>query len=490
MLELIHEPLERIATVLHERRISILELTKFCIDRTQALSQQVNAMNSERFSDALSQAKAWDEDLSRRAINRQEKPLLGIPFVVSANIGIAGMRKDMGSWLMHGSVSKSTATVVNRLMTAGAIPLCLGNIGELGLGSETTNPIYGRTQNPWRKFRSPGGSNGGTAALVAAGACAFGIANDFAASLRIPAAFCGLYGHKPTRGVVPLTGQYPFSRPEDEISWRALDGIGTLTHSARDAQLLLEVIAGPCALDPMSMTGSLQSFDGIFTHRRVGVLSNPKVKGARSIRPEIRLAIHKASQLMQEAGAELFEIPEDLFWDACSLWNLTVHRATEGRLKPILSGNKISNSKVELLKVLLGQSDHSLGSCLQMFREDYQIDPDRLRELESDMSRLRQRLDQIFAKASIILLPTFPSATPRHFFSLTHPNDTGLSCLINALGYPATTAPMGVSGDGLPVAVQVMAPLGCDAMTISAAKIIGNFIPPNMPFSPETLLLS
>ena len=481
ILDPFNEPLERIATALKERHLSAKDLTQFCMNRISQLNPHLNAITQDCFEQAQAHAAAIDADIARGSTS--DKPLLGVPFVVSANIGIAGMRQDLGTWALHGQRASKTATVVERLIRAGAIPLALGNIGELGLGSETVNPIYGRTGNPWRRFRSPGGSNGGVAALIAANACAFGIANDFGAALRVPAAFCGLYGHKPSRGVVPLSGQFPFFKPEDEISWRAYDSIGPMTRHAQDLRLVLDIISGPCAQDPMSMTGTRQDFFGSFVKQKIALLSNPRVDGARTVGPGIRLAIRKAGQLMQEAGADLVDVHEDLFFEAADLWRHAVHRAVEGKFRQIFGGGKARKPKMELLKVFLGQGDHSLTGCMQMFSEEFRIDVDKMRSLDSDIARLRKKLDKIFSESMILITPTFPRRTPRHFFSIANPADAALSSMINVLGLPATTAPMGVSGDGLPVAVQLIAAAGHDAMTIEAAKLIGNFIPPPMAHS-------
>lgn len=478
MHEILNEPLERIVAAFRERHLSVRGVTKYCINRITTLNPALNAMSQDRFEEALALAASLDDAIANGDVS--QKPLLGIPFVVSANIGIVGMRQDLGTWTLHGQKAKTTATVIERLIKAGAIPLCMTNVAELGLGAETVNPIYGRTGNPWGSLRSPGGSNGGTAALIAAGACGFGIANDFGASLRIPAAFCGLYGHKPTRGVVPLTGQFPFFRPEDEISWRAYDGIGPMTRHAQDLRLILDILSGPCAMDPMSMTGTRQNFFGSFGRQKVALLSNPRVNGARTVGPAIRLAIRKAGQIMQEAGAELVDVPQDLFFDADDLWQHAVHRAVEGRFRHIFGGGKARSSKMELFKVLLGQGDHSLASCLQMYREEHQVNADKMRSLDSDIAKLRKKVDKIFSESMIMILPTFPRTTPRHFFSIANPADAALASVINTLGLPATTAPMGVSGNGLPVAVQIISSAGHDAMTIEAAKLIGSFIPPPM----------
>lgn len=481
LLTLFNEPLERITTALKERHISAKDLTRFSMNRISQINPHLNAITQDCFEMAQSFAAEADADLARGSAG--DKPLLGLPFVVSANIGIAGMRQDMGTWSLHGRRAEKTATVIERLIKAGAIPLALGNIAELGLGSETANPIYGRTGNPWRKFRSPGGSNGGVASLVAANACAFGIANDFAASLRVPAAFCGLYGHKPSRGVVPLTGQFPFFQPEDEISWRAYDCIGPMSRHAQDLRLLLDVMSGACAQDPMSMTGTRQNFFGSFVNQKIAIMSNPRVDGARSVGPGIRLAIRKAGQIMQEAGANLVDIHEDLFFEAADLWRHAVYRAVEGKFRQIYGGGKARKSKLELFKVFVGQGDHSMSGCMQMFSEEFQIDIQKMRSLDSDIARLRKKLDKIFDESLILIAPTVPRRTPRHFFSISNPADTALSSMMNILGLPATTAPMGVSGDGLPVAVQLIAATGHDAMTIEAAKLIGNFIPPPMAHS-------
>ncbi|MCX6123765.1 MAG: amidase, partial [Proteobacteria bacterium] len=329
-LEVLHFPLDDIASMVRNREISPVTLMKFVIDRVKTIHAQLNVIVEDRFEEALAEAKILENKIASGA--SLPNPLLGLPFSVKANISIKGMRLDMGSWSMHGQRATETATAITRLQTAGAIPICTTNISELGLWHDTVNPIYGRTLNPWHRSRIVGGSSGGETALVAAGGTLFGIASDFDGSLRIPSSFCGTFAHKPSRGIVPLTGQFPFFKPEEEIPWRALDSLGPVTRSAKDLALILDILAGPCSLDPMSMTGTLSTKSSDVYKKKIGIIENPSLPGTFRTSPEIKLGIHKCRQRLIEAGAEVVDAPKDLFFEGFMLWRLLVHRAFEGKL--------------------------------------------------------------------------------------------------------------------------------------------------------------
>lgn len=474
-LDIVHRPLDEVVELIRSGDLSAVALMRFVIDRTKRIHSQLNVIVDERFDDALEDAAKLQQMLSRG--EAKDLPLLGLPFSVKSNISLKGLRLDMGSWSMHGQRAPSTATAIDRLIKAGAIPVCTTNISEMGLWHDAVNPIYGRTLNPWKKSLMVGGSSGGEAALIAAGGTLFGIGTDLDGSIRIAASFCGLFGHKPSRGIVPLTGQFPFFKPEDEIPWRALDSIGPLTRHASDLGRILEIIAGPCPFDPMSMTGTIRQGPIDLPGKRVALISHPTLKGQLRSSPAIRLAMHKTKQRLTEAGVEWVEGPRDLFYDGFQLWRLMIHRAVEARMSSHFRFPNRRQSAIEVLKWLTGQSDHSLQGCFLKWVDPWILQPDQLRSLDAELGMLKRRFDALFQTVDAIVLPVYPQLAPLYQASLLQPMNLGLTGLANVFGLPATSAPVGIASGGSPVGVQIISRTGNDLLTISLADTIGEFIP-------------
>src|SRR6202011_2168840 len=175
-------------------------------------------------------------------------PLLGVPFTVKESIAVRGMPNSAGLVARQGLASEDNAPAVQRLLDAGAIALGVTNTSELTLWIESNNRVYGQTSNPYDGTRTAGGSSGGEGAAVGSGGSPFGIASDIAGSIRIPAFFCGVFGHKPSAGLVPNSGLYP---PAPGESGRML-GTGPLARRAEDLMPLLRIIAGPDGQDPLA----------------------------------------------------------------------------------------------------------------------------------------------------------------------------------------------------------------------------------------------
>ena len=449
---------------------------RFVLERLESVNPKLNALIDERFDEAIKDAHRAD-----LAIRRGEnKPLLGIPFTIKSNISLTGQRHDMGSWSYHGRRATSDATAIQRLMAAGAIPVGVTNVSEMVMWHETANPVHGRTNNPWHHGRTPGGSSGGEAALVAAGATVFGIGSDIGGSIRIPASFCGVFGHRPSRGLVPLTGQFPFYQATDEVGLRVFDSMGPLARSAEDLGLLLEIMAGACPEDPVSQHGRLDAFDQEWRGRKVAIIEDPRCDYVTRTSPELRLAVKRAAQRMAERGADIVVAPDDLWRDAYTLWRHHLHRAADGRYREIFGAGKKRNAVMEFLKCFTGQSDHSLEACMFMFTEEWMVDDAVMRNLDQLTNKLKVRVDKIFSQVDVMVMPPHPEVAPRHHVPKFKPFNPALTGITNVFGMAATVAPNGVSDDHLPVSVQIVAPRGRDLATIAAAKVIGEFIPSPM----------
>jgi amidase len=240
--ELWAEPAARLAGRIRAGEVSSVAAVEACLDRIGAVNPAINAVVAWA-GDALDRARAAD---ARQAAGRIDGPLHGVPFTIKDSLDTAGVVTTAGTVGWRDRVPDRDGTVVARLRAAGAILLGKTNTPEFTWSDETDNDVYGRTSNPYDLERTPGGSSGGPAAIVAAGGAPFDIGSDTGDSIRQPAHVCGIAGIKPTTGRVPRTGHWPGF----EGIVAGLTQLGPLARRVDDLALLLPIIAGPDGVDP------------------------------------------------------------------------------------------------------------------------------------------------------------------------------------------------------------------------------------------------
>jgi len=237
-----------LARAIRSGEISSREVVEAHIERVRRTNDRVNAIVADRFDSALAEADEADRRVAQADDPAELPPLLGVPCTIKESIQMEGMPNAVGVLARKEIRSQSSAPVVERIQAAGAIPLGVTNTSELTLWVETSNRLYGLTRNPYDPRRTAGGSSGGEGAAVGAGMAPFGIGSDIGGSIRIPAFFNGVFGHKPTPGLVPTNGQWP---PATHDAVR-LFGCGPLARRAEDLMPALRAIAGPDPGDPFS----------------------------------------------------------------------------------------------------------------------------------------------------------------------------------------------------------------------------------------------
>lgn len=234
-----------LAAAIRDGEISASEVIEAYLARIARVNPALNAIITLDAEGARARAREAD---AARARGESWGPLHGVPITLKDGHSTAGLRTTAGHPPLAEYVPTHDGTVAARLKGAGAILLGKTNVPELLLDLQTDNPIFGRTNNPWNRDCTPGGSSGGAAAALAAGLTALDVGSDFAGSIRVPAAFCGLWGLKPTEGRVPLTGHIP-DKPGALRVHRNMWSIGPLARSVGDLALALHVLAGPDGQD-------------------------------------------------------------------------------------------------------------------------------------------------------------------------------------------------------------------------------------------------
>ena len=451
------------ADAVREKRVSPVELATAALSRVERLNPSLNAFITVTADYAMERARAAEAEL---AAGKDRGPLHGIPIAVKDLFHMRGVRTTSGSKIFEKHVPEENATVVDRLEAAGAVIVGKLNMHELAYGITSANPHFGPVHNPWDLERSPGGSSGGSGAAVAANIVYGAMGSDTGGSIRIPAAFCGTVGLKPTYGRVSRHGAFPLGY--------SLDHMGPLTRSVRDAAMFLNAIAGYDRRDDASSRRPVIDFvpeEGCSLRGiRVGF---PEDFYFERIDPDVESAVRGAIARAASMGAELKRIwlPDVAALNA--IGQLTLLAEASAIMEPYLENRSQFGADV------LSRLDQ--GRMISAV--DY-INAQRVRR------RLREEFDELWQGVDCFLAPTTPNTAPRigeNTIRLggrdedTRVASTRLVRGINVLGLPALSMPCGLSGGGLPIGLQIVGPAFEEAAVLKVAAALedgGVGIPP------------
>jgi fatty acid amide hydrolase 2 len=466
----------RLAEMIRKGEVTSTEVVETHIERIRKVNPLLNAVVKDRFEQARAEAAQADE-LLRSSSPEELPPFHGVPCTIKECFSLTGMPNASGLVARKGIVAREDATAVERLRRAGAIPLGVTNTSELCMWMESYNKVYGRTNNPYDLRRIVGGSSGGEAAIIAAGGSPFGLGSDIGGSIRMPAFFNGIFGHKPTGGMVPGTGQFPISENE---ALRYLT-TGPLARRAEDLMPLLRVIAGPDGKD-----GGCVAFDlkdpatvDISTLSVIDVEDN----GAQKVSGELRRAQRACAEELARRGARIKKVRIEALRHSFDIWSSMLDAASETSFATLLGGGTPIHPGREFLKWLLGTSPHTLPAIgLAAGERLVSLFPKRARRFIEMGRRLRQELVELIGPQGVMLYPSYVSVAPRHGKPLVPPFNWVYTAIINVMELPATQVPLGLNGRGLPLGVQVVGVHGNDHVTIAVAleleKAFGGWVPP------------
>ncbi len=428
------------------RDLSPVEVTEAILDRINRLNPRLTAFITVTPELALEQARAAE----RAYGGGLPASLAGVPISIKDLTPTKGIRTTRGSLLDPDWVPREDAPFVERAYSAGAVMLGKTNTPELGWKGDSGNRVVGPTDNPWRRGRTAGGSSGGAAAAVAAGLGQLAQGSDGAGSIRIPAAFCGIFGLKPSFGLVP---QYPASAVGD------LSHLGPMTRTVRDAALLLNAVAGADPRDRLSWSSGqdyLAASEGGIAGFRVAW--SPDL-GYAQVDPEVSATTAAAARRFEELGCEVEEVSPKLDnpWPLLgTIWSTAmagyfygrldeVHdRLDPGLLRVVAEGRTIKAE--ELAAAQLRRADYYQGMRAFMERYDLLLTPAL----------------PLTAFAAGADAPERPDGdnTPLDWTPFTYP--------FNLTGQPAATVPCGFV-NGLPVGLQIVGHWRDDANVLRAA---------------------
>jgi aspartyl-tRNA(Asn)/glutamyl-tRNA(Gln) amidotransferase subunit A len=426
------------AAALRARNVSAVELATAAIARIDRHNTTLRAFITVTAGQALGQARQADREL---AMGEDRGPLHGIPIALKDLFATRGIRTTAGSKVYENFVPETDATVVTRLRAAGAVMLGKLNMHELAYGITSANPHFGAVRNPWNPRHIPGGSSGGSGAAVAAGLVYMAMGSDTGGSIRIPAAYCGTVGLKPTYGRVSRYGVLPLGF--------SLDHVGPLTRSVRDAALTLNAIGGRDPRDPTSSRRPMVDFvpdeDCSIRGLRIGFAENFFFEHLdRDVESAVRGAIARAELLGAVVKPVL--LPDMAALNAIA--RIVLLSEASAVAEPFMDDRTLFGPDVLAL----------LDQGRLVPATDY-VNAQRLRR------KMRREFNQVWQQVDCLVVPATPNAAPPAGEPTVRlggrDEDVRLAATrlvrgINALGFPALAMPCGLSGSGLPVGLQIV----------------------------------
>lgn len=459
-----------IARAVRSGEVSAAEVIDGHLERIAEVNPLVNAVTQVQAETARAQAAEIDR---RCAAGADPGPLAGVPFTVKESIPVGGMATTHGARHFRDAVAPADAPPVARLRAAGAVPIGHSNMPTLTLaGMHTRSELFGDTVNPWSARVTPGGSSGGDGAAVAAGMAPLGLGNDSGGSVRIPAAFCGVSGLKPTEGRFPADHRIG---PEDPPpAAQAIPVDGPLARTVGDLRLAFEALAGPGAdpRDPRAVPVPLEPGGGR-EPVRVAVVADP---GGRGVHPWVRQAVDTAAAYLSDAGYDVQEVPDVPLHD----------EALEAYGRMIMTEFGVAWPAVR--RVLGEGGDRYIG--MSMARTAPVGLPEYLR-LAGVRLTVRRAWAAFLAERPLLLGPVFtvPPVEP----GLESRDEEGHRTVTEAMrlctvtsfaGVPAVAVPVGVR-DGLPQGVQIVGQAFREDRCLAAAAVVEQRVGPLAPVDPR-----
>ena len=453
------------AAALDKKEITSVELTKAHLDRISAVDRKLNAFLHVDNQGALEQAAAVD---AKRAKGESLSPLAGVPIAVKDILAQKGIPTTAGSKILEGWRPPYDSTVVAKLKAAGVVILGKTNMDEFAMGSSTENSAYGTTQNPWDLTRTPGGSSGGSAAAVAGFEAPLAIGTDTGGSIRQPAALTGIVGVKPTYGGVSRYGVIAYSS--------SLDQVGPFARTVLDTALLHEAIAGHDERDSTSIDAPVPQVVAAAKRldvkgMKIGVIKELSGSGFQA---GVSARINESIELLVAAGAEIVEVSCPNFEYALAAYYLIAPSEASSNLARFDSmryglrvGDDGSKGAEEVMsatreagfgkevkrRIILGTYALSSG-----YYDAYYGSAQKVRTL------VKRDFENAFTKADVLISPVTPTTAFKIGEKSNDPVAMYLSDIatipVNMAGIGGMSLPVGLAEeDGLPVGLQIMAPL-------------------------------
>jgi aspartyl-tRNA(Asn)/glutamyl-tRNA(Gln) amidotransferase subunit A len=437
--------IDEAAKAMASRRLSPVELTRAYLARIEKFNPRLNAYITVLAEQALAQARALEAEI---VAGRRRGPLHGIPIALKDNIDTAGVRTTAASALFADRVPSEDATVVRKLHDAGVVFLGKLNMHEFAYGGTSAVSHFGAVRNPWNVDYSPGGSSGGSASAVAARLCAAALGTDTAASVRMPAAFCGVVGLKATHGLASIRGIIPMSEMHDHV--------GPLCRTVADSALMMTALAGFDPRDPVSIAAEPVTYRDAMgravSRLRLGI---PREPFFTDLDPEIGAAVESAITVLGKLTSKVTDVslpPVDTF--------------------PVLLAETYIYHATYVADAERKKLYHPL--TLQRIVDGAAISLTAYLDARRRMTIARNTVAEVFANVDLLVTPT-TMAMPRTVANAEASAPSELNLIrntvpFNSLGIPTISVPCGFTRAGLPIGLQISGPRLGEARVLALAR--------------------
>ncbi|KAK5641913.1 hypothetical protein RI129_010460 [Pyrocoelia pectoralis] len=482
---LLLESATSVAYKIRTKKVSSVQVLNSFIARIKEINPLLNCVVANRFEGALREAQAADELIRSGTISEDDlarnKPFLGVPFTTKDCIAVKGMIHTSGLYCRQNIIAEEDADVIAKLRNVGAIPIALTNVSELCMWWESANILHGRTNNPYDTNRIVGGSSGGEGCIQAAAGSTFGIGSDIGGSVRMPAFFNGIFGHKPSRGIISQRGQYP--KPVSERQQRML-GLGPMCRRAADLLPIFKTIVEKSAVDKLQLNEKVEMKNVKIYYQDSDMGSvmvsrlDPEIK---NLFKKIGLHFHKAHKV------DIKKVTMNRFRNGVSMW-MTSMKPGDGPTfgEQLANLNGSISVPLELLKCLFRVSKHTFVAIVTVILDGFTPKPDDSKHIYmvKEAGILRRELCDLMGDDGVFIFPTHPTSAPYHNEPIIKPLNFIYTAIMNVLELPATHCPMGLDSNGLPIGVQVIANDNNDRLCFAVAeeleRAFGGWVPPTI----------
>lgn len=464
-----------LAADIKAKKISSRAVVEAHIAQVKCVNPRLNAVVFDRFADALREADAADALIANTANPETLPPLLGVPCTIKDTFEFTGMPQVVGMVSRRDVYGQQDSYAVNALRQAGAIPLGVTNTPELAMWYETYNRVYGRSKNAYDRSRITGGSSGGEGAIVGAGATPFGLGSDVAGSIRMPAFFNGVFGHKASPLLINNDGHFPTAHGQTLNYLSA----GPLCRKAEDLELLVRILAG-------ENSSKLKSVKDV-SIKQLRVITIAPERGPKATF-DILDAQQRAVDALVKQGATHITVDLPLIDDAFMIWSslLADSSTPEHSFTAMLFGEYHIKHPIKALANMAfkgKKSPHTLPLLVLTLLEQFpNLATGQRQRFVSLGQQLKQQLNEVLGDDGVLIMPTFPEVAPRHGMPIFKPFDFVDCAIVNAMELPSTAVPMGLNAGGIPTGIQVVSNQNNDHLSIACAVALeqatGGWVPP------------